>query len=403
MATSTPLPFTSSNPTPNPVVDPDNQAAASSEPVAATGTPTEAETDQFIQDVAEAVTEDFDAAVDLITSPVADVVDPPESGQETQQAGAGDVDYSGETINPWENAVCVAVKKSKWGVGRKADMNKVETDADKKFIRVTKHLIDCKEYKAITKLDGEIERHLADKALPSLFRAGFYLVAKNYVKQLRDELVAFKARRVELVQAFVAVYEDRKEEARQKLASQFNPVDYPPVASLPAYFDVEWQFIQFGAADALRDIDPDLFEEEREKIRAEMRNAGAELVGLMRNQAAELIGKLVDKLTAPADEGKKKVLRSSTVQNLTEFLDFFDVKNSIVNDKQLADLVKQAKEAMTFGAAGGAYVNPEDLRTNDALRDSVREKLALVSAQLDGMLEEKSDRQIIFAEDEGEE
>ena len=56
--------------------------------------------------------------------------------------------------------VCIKVRLSTMGNTRKVSTSQIEADADKDLLRVSKHLVDSAELKAIGRFDGEIRRFL---------------------------------------------------------------------------------------------------------------------------------------------------------------------------------------------------------------------------------------------------
>src|ERR1700691_3676436 len=70
--------------------------------------------------------------------------------------------------------VCIKVRLSMMGNTRKVSTAHVEVDADKDLLRVSKHLLDSAELKAIARFDGEIRRYLYNLCLP--FEIGIHLL-----------------------------------------------------------------------------------------------------------------------------------------------------------------------------------------------------------------------------------
>lgn len=154
---------------------------------------------------------------------------------------------------------------------------------------------------------------------------------------------------------------------------------------------MRWNFLKFGTPEELEEIDPEIAREEQEKLVARMQEAGQELIYMMRAEALKKISHLVDRLT-DKDDGKKKSFKKSSVENLEEFLEFFEVRN-ITGDDSLSKLIKRAREAM-----GG--VDAETLRSNDALREAVRTKLSSVNESINKLIETTPRRSISFDDDE---
>src|SRR5688572_6040148 len=70
--------------------------------------------------------------------------------------------------------VCIKVRVSTMGNTRKVSTSQIEADADKDLLRVSKHLVDSAELKAIGRFDGEIRRFLYNICLP--FEIGIHLL-----------------------------------------------------------------------------------------------------------------------------------------------------------------------------------------------------------------------------------
>ena len=59
------------------------------------------------------------------------------------------------------------MRLSTMGNTRKVSTSQIEADADKDLLRVSKHLLDSAELKAIGRFDGEIRRFSITSACPS--------------------------------------------------------------------------------------------------------------------------------------------------------------------------------------------------------------------------------------------
>lgn len=158
---------------------------------------------------------------------------------------------------------------------------------------------------------------------------------------------------------------------------------------------MDWAYHEFGTPTALSEIDPEMYEEERAKMAARIHNAGTEIVLAMRQEAVETMGNLVERLT-DAPDGKKKSFHKSTVKNLTDFINYFDVRNDICGDDQLKALISQVKNVIQ-GEKPNTFVTAEELRTNDGLRSSIRDKLSDFQSKIDSLITNKASRKITFS------
>ncbi len=97
--------------------------------------------------------------------------------------------------------VCIKVRLSTMGNTRKVSTSQIEADADKALLRVSKHLLDSAELKAIRQFDGEIRRYLYNICLP--FEIGIHLLPIAALQTVEDRLRQFAVDRVQLIDAFL--------------------------------------------------------------------------------------------------------------------------------------------------------------------------------------------------------
>ena len=91
------------------------------------------------------------------------------------------------------------------------------------------------------------------------------------------------------------------------------------------------------------------------------------------------------------DDGKKKIFKASSVENVRAFLDGFTDRN-LADDKALEELVNQARQALT-------NINAKDLRKDDDLRANATKVFSDIRATLDTMIVDRPARQISFDEE----
>jgi hypothetical protein len=287
-----------------------------------------------------------------------------------------------------QRTVCVKVRLGRLGNTRKVSNSQVEVDTDKSLIRVSKHLLDSKELRAVANFDGEVRRYLYNTCLP--FEAGIHLCPFALLEQTEAKLRDFAARRQELVAAFLSAYPALCKEAAQRLRALYNPGDYPPVEYVEQQFTFLWQYISFGVPEQLREISTKIWQEEREKAAQVMAEAGQEIQQVLRAAMAELVKHMRDRLKDGPD-GKPLRFKESTVSNLVEFLGTFDFRN-VTDDAELKALVDRARTIV-------AGVDAEALRTTTDLRSRVQQEMADLAAELDTMIIKKPGRKFRFQEE----
>ena len=103
-----------------------------------------------------------------------------------------------------KKTVCIKMRLSTMGNTRKVSTSQIEADADKDLLRVSKHLLDSAELKAIGRFDGEIRRFLYNICLP--FEIGIHLLPIAALEIVEDRMRKFAEDRQVLVAAFLSVY-----------------------------------------------------------------------------------------------------------------------------------------------------------------------------------------------------
>ena len=283
-----------------------------------------------------------------------------------------------------ENRVCEG-PLGRIGNTRKVSNSQVEADTDKSLIRVSKHLLDSKELRAVANFDGEVRQYLYDTCLP--FEAGIHLCPLGLLEQIEGKLREFATAREALVKAFLSAYPGLCREAGQRLRSLYNPSDYPPPDYVAQQFSFSWQYISFGVPDQLREISTKIWQDEREKAAEVMAEAGREIQDVLRVAMAELVKHMRDWLK-DAPDGKPLRFKESTVSNLVEFLGTFDFRN-VTDDAELKALVERARQVL-------AGVTADDLRTTADVRAKVQQGMADLAAELDTMIVKKPARKFRF-------
>ena len=281
------------------------------------------------------------------------------------------------------------------GNSKKVNSALIETDADRKRIGVSKKLLDSPELDAVRKFDSVVRRWLYSIALPSQFKSGIYLWPIVAVEDAEKRLRESEGKRRELVEKFLGAYEAESRDAAGPLGSLHNPADYPPLSQVREAFGFEWQYIAFGVPGQLRSIAPAIFEQEREKAAAKIAEASQAVQDVLRAGLLQLVEHLTEKLSGTRTDGKgnekPKIFKDSTLANLREFLDNFNMRN-ITEDTDLGALADKAKMIL-------AGVDPEALRNDDAMRQRVRDGFAGIKESLGQLMIDAPTRRIRLDED----
>lgn len=257
-------------------------------------------------------------------------------------------------------------------------------DAERDAMRLSKEILRSSNYRRLSGVAAACRNWLCARALPSPLKRGTYLLPLTLLDESYRKLEEFRNQFDVAVGAFIGEYENRKADARQRLHSLYDETDYPPVADLQAAFGMSWRLITFGlpGETVLGDY---CYAIEKAKAEQEWLEATAEVQDALRVAMRDLVGHLADRLT-PAGDGKRKRFKDATVLGLIEFLDLFDHRN-LTGDDQMEGLVGQAR-----GLLAGRSAN--ELRTNEGLRQSVREGMEGVGRNLDALLVDAPRRRV---------
>ena len=288
-----------------------------------------------------------------------------------------------------KKTVCIKMRLSTMGNTRKVSTSQIEADADKDLLRVSKHLLDSAELKAIGRFDGEIRRFLYNICLP--FEIGIHLLPIAALEIVEDRMRKFAEDRQVLVAAFLSVYPSLCQDAAKRLRGLYNPADYPPVEEVTREFGLSWQYVSFGVPDQLKGISQEVWEQERDKAAQRMAEASSEIQQVLRQSMADLVAHMAERLKDGAD-GKLLKFKQSTVSNLVEFLSNFSFRN-VTDDRQLQELVGRARDLLQGVAA-------DDLRTSGDMRARVRLGMTALASDLDGMLVKAGGRKMRLTEEE---
>ncbi len=290
-------------------------------------------------------------------------------------------------VDIFKKAICLKLDMGMLGSSKKLAGDQFEVDADKDRVSASKNILACKELENIRSAQSALGKRIKAQCLPSMFKAGVYLLPIASISTVDKMLTEGQAEIInELVPAFLAIYPDLIERDKISLRGTFDPGDYMPIAKARASFYCVWEYVQFGVPDALQNVDADIFKREQEKAAARLTEAAATIESVLRNETLKLVTHLSDKLAGLKD-GKTKRFYDSSIDNVKDFLSTFRNRN-ITDDKQLDELCARAEQLL-------AGVDPDAIRNSDVVRDRVQAGFAEIATKLDGMMQNKPTRAIL--------
>lgn len=285
----------------------------------------------------------------------------------------------------FEKAIPISITKGLVGLTKTVRSDAVEVNADKDMLHVSKDLYDSPELKAIISADMKIDEWLKWKCLPFPMKRSIYLLPKGLLLQVDEKLSEHKVKRDELVEKFIAKLDETIASAKERLKDLFDSTDYPTADAVRKRFTYSYQLLELGPSQQLKVLNKELYEREARKIQAQMIEGSKAIDQLLVKRGADVVAHLVERFT-PAEEGKKKVFRNSSLDKVNEFISTFKEMN-INDNKQLETIINQLK-ALTEG------VTPDAIKTSEALQDAMLKGFTKIKSSLDELMVEQGERSI---------
>lgn len=308
-----------------------------------------------------------------------------------------------------QNAVLFSLTRRAWSNRKQVEKAKLPPELRSNKTNTTKELLISPELDAISKhLNTAYAWSLARSMSPrasdgdadggnGALRKGIYFVRRTELANFETFLSEANAKLTgELIPAFLATYDDRREAMRRPIADGglgdlFDARDYPKGEALRSMFGIQWTWLALGVPDDLPAV---IRERENEKLRASFVEAQEQITLALRGGFRELIDHAVERLTVAPGE-KPKIFRDSLVENFKEFFETFNARN-MMEDNDLEKLVNQAKTVI--GSLGNdTKTAAEALRNSPDMREETIAKFAQLNATLDTMVIEKPARRFNFA------
>lgn len=253
------------------------------------------------------------------------------------------------------------------------------------FLSAGKKLLDNRHpaYKAVTAVRNRIVSFWKAMSLPYP-EPGIRLIRQDRIETFNAQMVQLREELEAAVEQLDDRYGELRAAARQRLGSLFSEADYP--TSLRAAFGVQWDFPSVEPPDYLRQLNPDLYQQECHRIQERFNEAVRLAEEAFTAELAKLVSHLTERLSGHED-GKPRIFRDSAVGNLTDFFERFRELN-VRSSQELEQLVAQCQRIVRG-------VAPQDLRDREDLRQHVATQLAGVQSVLDGLLVDWPRRRIL--------
>jgi len=257
--------------------------------------------------------------------------------------------------------------------------------AEGAYLSAGKKLLDTKHpaFKAVTGVKGRIVSLWKAMSLPYP-EPGLRLIRQDQIEAFNSQMEILQEELDEAVRQLDEHYAELKSAARRRLGTLYNLADYPD--SLRGMFQVSWDFPPIEPPDYLRQLNPEIYRQECERVAARFDEAVRLAEQAFMEELLQLVAHLTERLTGQTD-GRPKVFRDSAVSNLTEFFERFKQLNVRSSD-DLDGLVEQCQQIVQG-------VEPQSLRDNQGLRQQVAAELGQVQNVMDDLLVDRPRRNIL--------
>ncbi len=278
--------------------------------------------------------------------------------------------------NIFEMGCLIQLSTSIWGARRKIKTGQITDMAGaNEWLSTHKKLIDPCALKPIQKVANAARGYLSGMSLPFPIN-GMVFVPKEMISRVDKELCRFESEFNSKIEDFVSRYDELREVAVVYLGDLFNETDYP--VDIRSKFSFAWRFIVLDVPNGNSGVlSPEVYEREKTKFVQTMEEARELAIVSLREEFSSMIKRVTERFTN-GHGTKSKIFKNGTINNFYEFFETFRERN-IFRDTELAELVDQA-EAILGGKTA------ETIRSNDQLKDHIREGMVEMEKSMENIL-----------------
>ena len=294
-------------------------------------------------------------------------------------------DVPKETFNTElpKNVVIFGIETHSWTASKKIPLEKLQKAANaelSEWVRANKTLIDKKNLADINSIITKFRNVLKSYSVPFMIQ-GMYLVKKENVLELIELLNELKEEIKKPIEELVKNYDKYKKEAEKILGPEFfNPFDYPD--DIRSRFGIRYKVVDLSPSAILKDINMEVWKEQQNEIGKAIEQTKIEAMLITRKAFMKELEDVIGVLVGDNKNGKPKRIRSDTLEKFNKFYEAFTTKQNIFNDKELKQIIENAKNELEG-------ISSKDLRDDVELKESVAEQIAEVGEILEKSIEDK--------------
>ncbi len=179
--------------------------------------------------------------------------------------------------------------------------------ADDDCLSASKQVLNVRHpaFKSVTAVKSRIVSYWKGISLPYP-EPGVRLIRQDRVEAFNTQMEDFREELTDAVAQLDEHYAELRQGARQRLGSLYDPRDYPD--SLGGLFAVTWDHINTEPPAYLRQLSPELYQQEAQRVAARFNEAVQLAEAAFTEELHKLVGHLTERLSGQAD-GKPKVFR----------------------------------------------------------------------------------------------
>ena len=284
--------------------------------------------------------------------------------------------------NIFEKACLVQLSTSVWNGSRIIAPGLMKRVSEKNaWIKGRKFLINPELLGPVKTSVHQARKIIQKNSLPFPINS-IYLVPKESLLVIDQQLQKFYERFWKKVSEFEQVYDQATEEARNVLGDLYNESDYPQ--NIHGKFRFEWRFLTLNVPSSSSVLSPEVYEREKAKFVAMMEET--------RNMASMALAKefssIVNLLTERLQDGKK-IIKPSMLNKLNDFLNGFEKRN-LFEDERLESLISEARRI-----TGG--VSAFNIRYDNEMQKRIKTDMAELNRSIEEAIEDLPRRRIRLA------
>jgi hypothetical protein len=289
--------------------------------------------------------------------------------------------------NIFKKACLVQVSSSCWIGTKRLEQGLMESIGNANWVKGQKLLVSPELLSPIKTTLHKARSYLTKIALPFPITS-LHLVPKDHIESVDQYLTGVREEYWEKVEQFISFYNEARDEARMILGDLFNEADYP--VNIREKFSLEWRFLALDVPTKASILSPEIYQREKQKFQELMEETKSLAMTALRTELAKLVQDISEKLTA-TNGGKPKIIRTSMLNGLKEFLDTYGDRN-LFDDQALVDLANEARN--TIAGVNGTF--GFQMKHNAELRQKFAAEMDQIRHRIEESIEDLPRRSIVL-------